>query len=122
MNTHMLSIIKNISHLRIGDKSFPLGSPFIYSLDVRGGDYRLVMLGNERINEIQFINVEADDTIPEWIEVASNIFIRSGVLSIRASDESREPVDMCIGINRKCCGTIFCLEKNNKVIGIRITF
>lgn len=122
MNTHMLSVIERISHFSVGDRSFHSGSPFIYDLDVKGGDYRLVMLGTDHINEIQLINVLADDMIPTWVEVANNIFIRSGTLSIKASAKARETVDMCVGLNRKCCGTIFCLEKDNAVIGIRIKF
>jgi|GEM_PF-6549177 hypothetical protein len=120
MKNHEVATIKNVSSLSIADPTFFVGSPYRYDLRISEGDYGVVTIDSENGQEILIVNTAVDTEGLEWIDLADDIFVRSGQLSITAAGKSGETSRVLIGTQRKCCARISCIEKDLKVQGIRI--
>lgn len=120
MKTESVATIKNITNLSISDPTFFAGSPYRYELCVSEGDYVVTTYGEDTPSEIVIVNKAVDISGLEWIDLADDIFVRSGRLSITASGKDRSPARVLIGTERRCRARISCIEKDMKVQGIRI--
>ncbi len=122
MKSTAITTIRNTNELSIADPSFSAGSPYRYELSLADGDYSIAAFGEGETEEIRIINTAVDPEGLEWIDLADDIFVRSGRLAITAKGNDRQPAQVLIGTRRKCCARISCIEKNMKVQGIRIGF